>query len=338
METETLSIDSAVDALMNMPEFAGDEPQDSGADTATHEENHSGQDDPDLDLDLADADESPSGDEVDDDSGEADEGPSLTPPEFWDSEDKAAFSQLSREAQQTMLKHDERRTRATDIKLKEAAEARNRADQEAKRFQETYSQLQQIIPAAQQKFVSQWANVDWQAAYQQNPQQTAAARIEYERDLADLNALQATTKKAEAQALNAYVQSEGQKLVEFAVKDSTAAKLLDPTHGAKARGDVLDFLVQRGIPKEQALKAGALEMMLAHDAMMYRRAVDRQASKKPQAKPVQSSGMRSPTSPAKSTQGSKIEAQSRRLSQTGKADDLVALLTMQSQQRPKKRP
>jgi hypothetical protein len=240
-----------------------------------------------------------------------------------------------------MLKHDERRSKAIDHRLQEAANARKTADAEAKKFQENYQTLQQILPVAQQKFVSKWGNLtaqDWAASYQNDPQATAAAKIQYENDLAELQSLRAAQAQADSVAMQGYLREQHDELTRLSQTDRVVAKLTNPETGKKAKEELAKYLIGQGIPQEALARISAKEMSVAYKAYLYDQAQAARDSKKIQvSKPAQTPGMRNSATPSKSTSTNQLQQAQAKLASSGSAADAVAFLNLKEKARSKRK-
>ena len=347
MSDTPLSIDAAVAALndtapANEAEVLNNNEQTpAGAEHATEADAPDlSQDDPDLDLDVETGAEEPTeGDDQEDDGSEEAEEP-IPAPEFWDSDFKARFANLGRDAQKLVAEQAKHGTAAIAKALNEAAVSRKSAEAEAQKLQESFKEVSSLVENGRKTFASKWAGVDeqqWLAAMAQDPQATIQARQVYEQERAALTALEQAEQKAQEQALTQFRQAQDKRLNEIKSQDKVAAKLLDKAKDPAAQQELISFLNDAGIPLEAMKKASASELVILLKAQEYDKAMKRATEKRstverPSSKP---SGMRAPTAAPKSNQVSRLESQSRRLSQTGSVDDAIALLNMKDALRSK---
>lgn len=343
---DELSIDDVV-SLMGETDHVETEAFEDGADDATQEADHEiVEGSPDPDVDLEDAPETASEDEVEDDAEEdAPETASVEAPWSWEAEDKAAFAKLSPEDQQRVLKYEEKSRKAAATAMESAANERKLAQAEQAQTVQHRAAIDTVLQQAVAVFQSRWADIDWPRYISENPERAAVDKAQHD---AELQMLQHTTnakQQLEAQESDKYLQSQAAKLREMGQSDPDAKQLLDPESGERARTAVVDYLVSRKVPLEDIRFMSAEGWLVANDAAKYRQLLARRAEKQAQPEKRNTSQAqalvqrtRAPTAQGKPQQVSKIESQTRRLSQTRKADDLVALLDLQdASSRPKGR-
>ena len=267
--SEGFSVDDAVAHLTSGPELEAEFLD--GAVEATEEEHEISQDDPEPEVDVEEAAEGPSGDDVenDEESEEADEP--IPAPEFWEAEHKAEFAKLDRQAQQLISKVAHKGTQAVAKAMNEAALTRKSAEAEAKALADHRAKLDPLLARAEESFKSKYAGyetINWPQALRDNPQQAMIAKAEYEAHLSDLQQLQFAKAEADRSAFQTHQRDQYKALLEVAKSDPTSRVLIDPKEGAGRVGEVVQYLAKQGIPQDNIQLITATEMTLAHKAML----------------------------------------------------------------------
>ena len=275
--------------------------------------------------------------------GEDEEGaaepaePAISPPPFWDAEDKAAFALLSREVQERVVKYARKGDAVTSKALEEAASTRKAAEAAHAQAHAKFQELNAHVEQSAALFVRKWDNIDWPAWFQTNPQLAAQAHAEFTAEQGVMKGLLDAKTKAEQDAEQRFLQSEAQALSELAKSDPVVADLLDAKEGQARRTEVAQYLVQHGIPQDRLKLISATEMSLARKAMLYDKAqaaLKSKSSNPPPAAskpPPMSGGARGPSTSAMS-----VAAASSKLGKSGKVSDAVALLNAQDRNRKRK--
>lgn len=248
------------------------------------------------------------------------------PPKYWSQEAKAKFAELPPELQAVVLAQEGPREEATAKAKAEAAEVRAKAETELQGVQRFAEELQGFLPQAVQMFRSRWGdNPDWVAFAQANGAEAmTVARAQYDAERENLQQVAQATQVAEAKAHDAYVRGE------FETLKTVAPELADPQKGPALRTEVTGYLVKQGIPPPAIHKISAVEMSLAHKAMLWDQAQAKAAAPKPAPKPTppttrplaRGSAAAGPSDPkAKQVQTAKSS-----FAQTRSVDGAVALL------------
>ena len=294
------------------------------------------QDDPDLEIDDDDAPlDGTSGSDVEHDEGDEPALPTIEAPTYWSADKKARFTTLSREAQELLIEATDEDRQYNARQKSESALARKQAEaaeQAARQTQAQYqAELDSVISPARQQFATKWANATpeaWAQAFQHDPIQAAAAKAQFDADMAQMQRLEQAKYQSDLQARDTYLRSEAANLISLGDKDPTTKKLIGEAGGAR-RQEVARYLIDNGIPADRLEIIAASEMSIAHKAMLYDRLVAKQAAqpKTNQAPPAQR--VRAPSTPGKTQLASSIDTQRRRVAQTGSLDDMAKLFDME---------
>lgn len=247
---------------------------------------------------------------------EEEDGGAIEPPQFWDAEAKARFRELSPEHQLLVLAQAERGVQASARAIQESAERAKAAEYEAQGVKALASELSGFLPQAVATFQSRWDSVDWLALSQADPNEYARLKAMHEAEYSELQRLDAAKQFAEDEAHAVFVRDETAALATY------APALADPEHGAGRRRQLGLWLKGQGASDEDLSTLSALAAGIAYDAMRYRQAKDGLAARHrpPPARTMP------PTPPAAAPLKRTVEAAARRLSQTGRVEDAVALL------------
>lgn len=256
---------------------------------------------------------------------EGDETPveAVEPPRYWAKDAKEAFAKLPPELQAVVLAQEGPREEAAAKAKQEAAEVRQKADQEIAQINSVVERLNQFLPDAIQRHQSKWDNIDWTAWAKQDPEGAIRGRFEFEQEQANLKQIAEAKAQAETVAFQKFLAEEVGKLAGT------------PLEAEPVRQEVGKYLLDTGISQDALRHVSAAELTIAHKAMMWDRAQAQLKSKppvvkpaappkpaaKPAAAPVQSSAIRTAT-----------EAKNR-FSQTRAVDDAVALLLAMDKKR-----
>jgi hypothetical protein len=317
-ESGPLSVDQAIAALMpetveqdapEAPVEAAEEPQEIEGEANAPEEPTEGAENPE--------------DPVIEEPAEVAETP-LDPPLYWTPEAKAKFAALDPEIQAEILAQEGPREASAAKAKAEAAQQTQAAQAEVAKVQQLADHLGSFLPQAIETFQNKWGNApDWIAyANEYGAEAMMIAKVQHEQEFALLQQTAQATEYAKAQAREAQVAVEFQRLAEI------APDLADPVEGPKRRAEITEFLESSGLARDDIMNITANEMALAHDAMQWRKA---QAALKarPTPKPTPAAAPRSPVRPAAAAP---VPAQrtatqvANRFAQTRSVDDAVALL------------
>lgn len=258
-----------------------------------------------------------------DDAPEPDpETPAIEAPRSWNAEDKAVFATLSPEAQAIVLAREEDRDRATSKAVTEAGQARKQAEQEAQTIAQYRAQMDAFLPQALQTFKSRWDGIDWAEEARIDPVRAFQAKAEFDKEQAQINQLQAAQQQAQAVEHQHHIRTVAEELPKL------APDLVDPKEGPARVSALQKFLIEeQGFSQDAIRWASASELSIAWDAMRYR-------ALQAKAKDAINRTPSAPTKPSKpagagdrgSSETNAVSTAKRRLAQTGKADDAVAVI------------
>lgn len=199
-------------------------------------------------------------------------------PQWWSKEAKARFAELPPELQAVVLEQEQKREAVTARAKQEAQEARRRASVRQAEAEGLAEQLGQVVPQAVEAHRSRWASVDWNAvaamAGAEEVQRLRAQAIAEQQQLVHLAAAQA---EASRRAHQAFLADEEDQLAGTELADQGR------------RGEVARYLLQAGALPERLKEITAMELTIAHKAMLWDRAqAGLKGAPKPrgQAKPV----------------------------------------------------
>lgn len=214
----------------------------------------------------------------------------------------------------------------SDYRQKTSKLAEDRKNLEAERTHYA-EQLKGFIPALQIQIQDKFANVNWQELARSDPAQYVALRAEFDQAATRLQLAQVEQQRIEAQTkaqrdadLKERVQQERAKLIEKLPAFGDAEK------GKALAGEIKSFLRGQGYTDEEI--AGAYDhraLMIAHDAMQYRKAqkAKTEAAKQANTAPkVQKPGNATRVDPKQAA----LSAATERFGKSGKVDDLAAVL------------
>lgn len=250
--------------------------------------------------------------------GEEDEAEaSVSPPDKWDAEDKAAFAKLAPDVQALVLEQETKRE-AVLVKAREKAseEARREVEGEISQVRAVAENLQRILPQAVATFQQQWGEPDWKATLEQyGPEETMRLQIAHRDQLEQLQRLNQANEQAEAVARQHYIAEETRKLKELAPELAS---------DATKQQEVATFLLKNGATQTDLENLPAWAAALALDAFKYRNAQAVASAPKPKApaKPILKPAAGQAQSPS---QRSATQLQNR-FAQTASREDAVALL------------
>lgn len=264
-ETGALSVDDAV-ALLT--EEAVEETSDT----------------PETETPDTDAPSEASEETVGDDEGDADdpegqddpEIPAIEPPKSWDADAKERFARLPREDQEYLVEREAERDKGVSIAQQRAAEARQRADQEAAAIVAARPLIVQAVERANQQFQTRWEGMDataWAQLAQTDPARYVQAKAAYDADVQAVQQIGAARQQAEATEWQTFARTQTARLPEIAPHIAS-----DP----KVQAEVFDYIA-KSVPNytpEQGKWVTAEEMLIAWKAQQY------DATKAPTAKPV----------------------------------------------------
>jgi len=240
------------------------------------------------------------------------------PPQFWDAEAKARFRELSPEHQRLVLTQAEKGVQASAKAIQEAAERAKSAEAQAQGVTALATELSEFLPQAVSTFRSRWDGLDWLQLSQTDPGEYVRLKAMHDAEHGDLQRLNAAKQTAHHEVHAAFVRTETAALA------THAPDLADPVQGAVRRRNLGAWLKDQGASDEDLSGLSALAAGIAYDAMRYRRAKAGLAPQ-PKSKPAPARVV-PPTAPAAIPQRREVDAATRRLSQTGRVEDAIALL------------
>lgn len=317
-ESGPLSVDQAIAALTPEPveQAAPEAPQEAAEEPVEIEGEASAPEDTEAEA------------ETPDDGEQAEAEPEAVapaePPKYWSQDAKAKFTELPPELQAVVLAQEGPREEAAAKAKAEAAQISQAAQAEVAKVQQLADHLNGFLPQAIETFRSKWGDApDWMAyATEYGAEAMIVAKVQHEQELALLQQTAQAAQAAEAQAREATVKAEFQRLAEI------APELADPVEGPKRRAEITTFLQSEGLAADDIRNITAVEMALANDAMQWRKA---QAALKarPATKPASVAAPRSPVRPAAAAPAPAQRTATQvanRFAQTRSVDDAVALL------------
>lgn len=220
-----------------------------------------------------------------------------------------------------------------DYRQKTAKLAEERKEMEAQRTRYA-EQLNGIIPALQHQLQDKFADVNWVELSKTDPARYVELHAEYQRHVNSLQIAQAEQQRIEAQTkaqrdaeLKERLQHEKAKLVE------KIPAFADPEKGKALAAELKSFLRETGFTAEEIQGAhDHRALMLAHDAMQYRKAQKAKAEAAKSGKVVQQ--VQKPGTATKvDPKLAAVSAASERFGKTGKVDDLAEVLRARNRQR-----
>lgn len=298
-ETGALSVEDAVaflteEAVEETPKTPKTEETD-----ATEAEAPQGASDDDTDHD------DDSDDDGDDDASEGQddpESPAIEPPKSWDAEAKERFARLPREDQEYLAAREAERDKGVSIAQQRAAEARQRAEQEAALVASAKPFILKAVQQANQQFQDRWQGMDataWQQLAQTDPSRYVQTKAAYDADVQALQQVDTARRQAEVIEWQSFAQQQTARLPEIAPQLAA-----DP----KAQAEVFDYIAKAApnLTQEDLRWVSAEQMLIAWKAQQY------DAAKAPQPKPegkrVVSARPSAPPTPLKQRQQSQRQA------------------------------
>lgn len=268
---------------------------------------------------------------AEDDETEAEPGAvaPAEPPKYWSKEAKAKFAALDPEMQAVVLAQEGPREEYAAKARAEAAQeraARIQRDQETTALAEG---LNSFLPKAVEVFKDRWGDTppDWDAiADQYGTEAMVRQKVRYDADRELLAQTARATQEADAKARQVYIQAEAAKLAEM------APELVDPKDGAARRKDVVQYLLDANIPKAAIDDISAVELSMAHKAMLWDRAQAKAKAATPSPTPRPGAGAKAPLTRGGATQGpadpkaKQIHGAKSRFGKSRSVADAVALL------------
>lgn len=257
--------------------------------------------------------------ETEESEGEA-EAPVVEAPQWWDAEDKATFATLTPEQQAVIRKQEDKREAIVAKTKAEAAEARKTFDGEVQGLKTFAEQIGEFLPKAVETFKSRWEDVDWQAWADQDPQAALKGQLQMQAEQAELMKISQAKEQAEQASRQAFMREQSEALKELAP---------DLYSNPVKRREVGEYLVKAGIPQSNLNDVGAVEMTIAHKAMLW----DQSQSKAKAAviplkpKPAVAKTVAPVAAPTRSnSQQRDVDRIANRFAQTKSREDAVALM------------
>lgn len=316
-----LSVDAAIELLVPTEAGADTQPGET-VDTVAEEIEQP------ADAQAAHGDDPPETEPVEPEGETSDPEPqasAIAAPESWDAEARAKFATLPADLQQLVADRDAEAKRATSRAMTEASEAKKRAETEASGIAQYKAALDQLIPNAQRTFADKWADVDWVRWASEDPAAAQIGRFQFEQEQGELARLKAVHQQTEQVQFAKFLEAEEGRLKEI------APQLADPKEGPAKRKAVAEYLTSQGIQSEALRGVSAVEMSIAHKAMLWDQAQAAAKAPKPAATAKPAPAPARPTvkpaaaQPGSSPQRNAFQAQNR-FAQTRSVDDAVALL------------
>ena len=248
------------------------------------------------------------------------ERPAIEPPHFWSAEDKARFGEMPYELQLVVQKNEREGSKATTLKLEEAALAKKAADAKAQALTGLAERIEAAAEQAETTFANRWTGMDqaqWLKLSRDNPQQYIQLKAQHD---AEQDAVQrAQSAKGAAEQVKRD-QWRGQQIE--ALK-TLQPELVDPVKGAENLSALGAYLVQQGAAEQDLPNIGALEMTVAWKAMQF----DALQKLKPTLKSQPKAALRPAAAPpAVPSAQREMQTLTNRFAQTGSREDLVALM------------
>ncbi len=279
-DSESLSVSEAVAVLRTAPadtpavepEDAPAEDDDTPADDAAPEDGDVDDDDPNSEGEptpedeTEPADEPTIGDEDEDPSEPAE--PTIAAPQSWDDKSKAAFAKAPPEVQQAILARETERDTATKQALEHAAEARKAANAQVESLSKVAAEAEAILPKLKAQFADEFADTDWEAEAEEDPEGTSVKWIKFQAQQARIKTLDATKAAADAAEETAHIATQRELMAKH------APLLVHPEFGQRLQADLSDYLVKNGEEPESVRLITATRAGVALKAMLYDQAVE----------------------------------------------------------------
>jgi hypothetical protein len=224
----------------------------------------------------AEQEETPAIGEHEDGQSEQPEGAAIEPPVSWTAEEKQLFAQLPPELQQTVLRRESERDRLTSTQSQKASEEARRLEAErtllandrAQQVTLLQSVLYQLTPELQR-----FQQIDWDKLARERPAEWAQERqafdgLQMRWNIAQqqIGQIQTQQQNDQAKQQQTFLQAEHTKLVEKVPEFADRAKL-------KAFGEDLVKYLPEFTAQEINSVADHRQLMIARDAMLYRKAM-----------------------------------------------------------------
>lgn len=251
-------------------------------------------------------------------------------PPSWAKEDADTWETLPAEAKRKLYAREAQREQAINLKFQEAANARKAAEAEAQQAVNNRNQYEQALAQVESIF-----------APQQRPSRSDYASIDdYVLAQEEWQAGQELARQAQQERQRILAQRQAEEEQAFAAMEAqyrprlfaTVPELSDPARSQAVLGEIVQYVVQSGIPESDLPRLSSLEIELAWKAMQYdkgKAAAQRvKAQAKPQPKPaapVVKPGVQIPGSLARQTQ---VQKGFERLDKSGRLEDAAAMFKL----------
>lgn len=241
--------------------------------------------------------------------------PAIEPPRSWSKEDREVWAKVPREVQEIVAKREADRDKAINV-------AASQAGQLNAVLRDMDSKYQSLASNLKGDWQRRWGDVDWvRMAREYTPEEYNHYRAQAEQELADLKAAEAESARVAAAARQAFLAEEGKRLAEI------SPELADPEKGKERRQKTAEYLVKQGFEASILGDISAVELTIAHKAMLWdeaqadakrKAALPRKVAPIPAGKPVKPSGQGA-VSPQRELQGLETK-----LTKVGKGGSLSA--------------
>lgn len=241
-------------------------------------------------------------------------------PQFWDAEGKERFAKLSPASQKEVVEYEKQRTAAVAKAMQKAAETTKQSEAKLRQLQEAADSIGEYV-SSQTEHMQAWETWLGSSAAQEladtNPNAYNAELARYDREKRNYETVLAQKARAETIAFRTYVEEQARLLPEI------SPELADPIEGPKRKQQTMNYLIEQGIPREQANGASAREALIAYKAMLYDMAMLK-AKEQPKPKPKPAG----PTAPA-SGQGVRASSSEARIKQLNSMHSLTVEQAME---------
>jgi hypothetical protein len=242
--------------------------------------------------------------------------PVVPAPNFWNDDEKAVFATAPPEVQKLVADKIAESSKHATLATEQAALYRKEADIIGQAVEMIDTQLS----AAKETFGSRWSSFtpeQWAEWAAEDLQAATVAKFQHDAEQKQLVELSQAREAAEAEQHRQFLREQAGKLAEV------APALLE----ASARTELIGYLTEQGMAPQDLKWAGAVELSIAHKAMLWDRA-QANLAKKPIPQPTQRSA--TPVRPAGaqqrgSSQSRQVQALEARFAKSGSMEDALAL-------------
>lgn len=241
--------------------------------------------------------------------------PAIEPPRSWSKEDREAWAKVPREVQEIVAKREADRDKAINV-------ATSQAGQLGAVLRDMNAKYETLASGLKNDWHRRWGDVDWpRMAAEWSPEDYNRTRAQAEQEWADYQAAEAERKRVEVAARQSFLAEETKRLAEI------SPELADPEKGKERRQKTADYLVKQGFEASILGDISAVELTIAHKAMLWdeaqaeakrKAALPRKATPQPAAKAIKPSGQGA-VSPQRELQGLETK-----LTKVGKGGSLSA--------------